>query len=151
MRALRQKVINSKGYYLFYFEDNRGWYKGYDLQKKQFIFTYIIRDSEYVPLPGYTALPEASIKMNTRICQFKEERKDALLADIRFPLLNEKTALHLEENIEDLMLVVEFKIQDSRVRNQAVKFLNLPVYTILGLATKLYIVDKNTHEIYFSM
>lgn len=151
MRALRQKVMNSKGYYLFNFKDNWGWYKGYDLHKKQFIFTYIIRDLEYVPIPGYTALPEASIKMNTQIRQFKEDRKDAVLVDIRFPLLNEKIALDLEENIEDLILVIEFKIQDSRVRNQAVKFLNLPVYTIIGLATKLYIIDKNTHEIYFSM
>lgn len=74
-----------------------------------------------------------------------------MLVDIRFPLLNEKVALNMEENIENLMLVVEFEIQDSKVRNQAVKFLNLPVYSIIGLATKLYIVDNNTHEIYFSM
>lgn len=89
--------------------------------------------------------------MNPQVRQFKEERKDAMLVDIRFPLLNEKAALNMEENIENLTLVVEFKIQDSNVRNQAVKFLNLPVYSIMGLATKLYIVDKNTHEIYFSM
>ena len=151
MRMLRQKVMNSKGYYLFNFKDNWGWYKGYDLQKKQFVLTYIIRDSEYSTIPGYIALPEALIKMNPQIRQFKEERKDAMLVDIRFPLLNEKVALNMEDNIENLVLVVEFKIQDSKVRNQAVKFLNLPVYSIMGLATKLYIVDKNTHEIYFSM
>ena len=151
MRMLRQKVMNSKGYYLFNFKDNWGWYKGYDLQKKQFVLTYIIRDSEYSTIPGYIALPEALIKMNPQIRQFKEERKDAMLVDIRFPLLNEKVALNMEDNIENLVLVVEFKIQDSKVRNQAVKFLNLPVYSIMVLATKLYIVDKNTHEIYFSM
>lgn len=151
MRALRQKVMNSRGYYLFNFKDNRGWYKGYDLHKKQFIFTYIVRDSEYIPIPGYTVFPEASIKMNPQIRQFKEDRKDALLADIRFPLLNERIALNLEENIEDLILVIEFKIQDSKIKYQTVTFLNLPVYTIMGLATKLYIIDRNTHEIYFSM
>lgn len=110
MKVLKQKVMTLKSYYIFNFDDNKGWHIGYNIQKKQFVFTYTVEESDYLYASGYNTFSSALIKMNPLIRQVKENREGFTLLDIRLPLVNEKTALAMEENLENLALIVEFKI-----------------------------------------
>lgn len=150
LKQKKQNVINSKAYYMIDFKDNDEWYMGYDLKTKQFVFTYRIHELQYSVSPGYISLPFAQIKVNPLIIHKKEKRRIEIIANMSFPLLDQKKALAIEENLDNLTLVIEFKIQSAfLIEYGGVLDSNAPI--MKGTAIKTYIIDKETHEIYLSM
>lgn len=155
LETKKRKIINSKSYFIFPFSENWGWSKEYNLKTRTFDFSYIIDDDEFISIQGYLNFRQLLIKCNPTIKQYREKRYKPngdiyYLNTLKIPL-SEKIALPIEENIEDLALIVEFKIQNMKYTQQQVSIFNLTTYFLQGISTKIYIIDKNTNEIYFSL
>lgn len=154
--AKKQKIMNSKLYYIFPFSANWGWAKEYNLKTRTFDFSYIIDDDEFIPVQEYVNFRQLLIKCNPVIKQHREKRYNpntdrySYLNTLKIPM-SEKIALPIEESIEDLALVVEFKMQNMKYTQRQAAIFNLTTYCLQGMSTKLYIINKNTYEIYFSL
>ncbi|WP_270544662.1 hypothetical protein [Butyricimonas paravirosa] len=152
----KQKIMNSKLYYIFPFSANWGWTKEYNLKTRTFDFSYIIDDDEFIPVQEYVNFRQLLIKCNPAIKQYRKKRYNpntdrySYLNTLKIPM-SEKIALPIEENIEDLALVVEFKIQNMKYTQRQVAIFNLTTCCLQGISTKVYIIDKSTNEIYFSL
>ena len=126
----KQKIVNSKSYFIFPFSANSGWTKEYNVKTKTFDFEYIVDDDEFIPLQGYINFPQLIIKCNPGIKQYKEERFNPnthryfYVTLIKIPM-SEQIALPIEENIENMALVVEFKIQNTKYTQRQAALFNL--------------------------
>ena len=151
MKRLKQKVLNSTSYFIFPLSINNGLTQEgeYNLKTKTFDITFT---TEFPPIAGFVSFPCLAIKCNPIVKQTpftKEKGYHSILGKyeyyntIKLPM-TEKTAILIEENIGNASLVVEFKIQQPKISSNG--------YCILqGTSTKLHIINKETHEIYFSL
>lgn len=146
LKIQRQKMINSKLYYVFPFRENKGWGSEYNLKTRTFDFSYLIHNSEFMKLQEYTSFPEIVIKCNPVIKQRLEFRSigESHFATVKIPM-SEKNALPIEENVGNMALVIEFKLQNVREREGLLSDI------IQGIATRIYIINTSTSEIYFSL
>ena len=151
LKTLRQKVINSTSYFIFPLSINNGLTQEgkYNLKTKTFDITF---KTEFPSIAGFVSFPCLAIKCNPMVKQspfVKEKSYRSVLGayeyynTIKLPM-SEKAAISIEENIGKVSLVVEFKIQQAKISSNG-------YYILQGTSTKLYIIDKNTHEIYFSL
>lgn len=156
LKKEKQKIVSSKLYYIFPFKANSGWNKKYNLKTRTFDFSYIVNEYEFIPIQGYINFPQLIIKCNPTIKQHNEKRYNSninrysYLNTIKIPM-SETIALPIEENIDDMALVIEFKIQQMKYTSREAAIFLLKTYCIQGVSTNIYIIDKNTNEIYFSL
>lgn len=149
--SLRQKVVNSTSYFIFPLSINNGLTQEgkYNLATKTFDVTF---KTEFPPISGFVSFPCLAIKCNPMIKQnpFTKEKSYRSVSGpyqyyntIKLPM-SEKIAIAIEENIGKFSLVVGFKIQQAKVSSNG-------YYILQGISTKIYIIDKSTNEIYFSL
>lgn len=156
LKAKKQEISNSKLYYIFPFSNNWGWEKEYNLKTKTFDFAYIIDEDKFLPIQGYINFPQLTIKCNPIIKQYKERiynsniNRYSYLNTIKIPI-TEKAAIPIEENIDRMALVIEFKLQQMKYTSRQAAIFNLTTYCLQGISSKIYIINKITNEIYFSL
>lgn len=156
LKAKKQEILKSKLYYILPFSANQGWAKEYNLRTQTFDFAYIIDENKFIPIQGYINFPQLAIKCNPLIKQFKEKRYNpntsrySYLNTIKIPM-SEKTALSIEENINKMALVIEFKMQQMKYTTYQAAIFNFMTYCLQGVSTRIYIIDEKTNEIYFSL
>lgn len=156
LKVRRQDIMSSKLYYIFPFDANWGWGKKYNLKTRTLDFSYIVDADKFISIQGYTNFPQLIIKCSSAIKQYNEKRYNSntnhysYLNTIKIPM-SENVALPIEENINNMALVVECKIQQLKYTSRQVSFFNLTTYCLQGVSTNIYIIDKNTNEIYFSL
>ena len=156
LKIKRQDIMNSKLYYIFPFDANRGWSKNYNLKTRTLDFSYIVDADKFISIQGYINFPQLIIKCSPTIKQYNEKRYNSntnrysYLNTIKIPM-SEKVALPIEENIDNMALVVECKIQQMKYTSRQVSFFNLTTYCLQGVSTNIYIIDEKTSEVYFSL
>lgn len=152
----KQKIVNSKLYYIFPFNANNGWTKEYNLKSKTFDFEYIIDDDEYVPIPGYLNFKQLVIKCNPAIKQYKVKKYNSNTRRyfyqnmIKIPM-TEKLATSIERDIHKLAIAIDFKVQKFSSKTKQASMFSWDTYSAQGIASKIYIIDTETNEIYFSL
>ncbi|MCY6360260.1 hypothetical protein OXV74_19375 [Bacteroides thetaiotaomicron] len=65
--------------------------------------------------------------------------------------MSEKVALPIEENVDKLALVIEFKMQQMKYTTYQAAIFNIVTYCLLGVSTKIYVIDGKVNKIYFSL
>lgn len=156
LKAKKQEISKSKLYYIFPLSANKGWAKEYNLRTQTFDLSYIIDENQFIPVQGYINFPQLTIKCNPLIKQFKEKRYNpntnrySYLNTIKIPM-SEKVALPIEENVDKLALVIEFKMQQMKYTTYQAAIFNIVTYCLLGVSTKIYVIDGKVNKIYFSL
>ena len=156
MKNVKANSKAKKHYYIFPFSSNMGWDKMYNLQTKTFDFGYTINESDFLPVNGYLNFPQFAIKCTPKIKQIVQKRqytsRTAYLTTIKIPM-TENEALAVEEHLDDLALVIQFTIQGWGETKRKINLFDVVLTTpcVKALSSKIYIIDKNTHEVYFEL
>lgn len=154
LEVKKKEIIGSNLYYVYPFESNLGWGKQYNLKTKTFDFSYIMNWDDFFPIQGYANVDQLAFKCPSAIKQYSKERyysgRYSYLNTLKIPM-TEKQALPIEENIKNMALVVEFKYQKGRWNSRKASMFNITTFIAQGTCSNIYLIDKNTNEIYFSL
>lgn len=157
MKNVKTNLNAMKHYYIFPFSANMGWDKAYNLKTKTFDFGYIVDETDFLPVSGYLNFPQFAIKCTPRIRQAVQKRPSsnrvAYLTIIKIPM-SESSAVAVEEHLDDLALVIQFTIQGWGETKRKINLggdVFLTKSCVKAVASKIYIIDKNTNEIYFEL
>lgn len=156
MKNLKANLSSMNHYYIFPFSVNKGWNKAYNLKTKTFDFEYIIDETDFLPVSGYLNFPQFAIKCSPKIKQTIQKRhntdRTAYLVTIKIPM-SESEALAIEEHIGDLALVVQFTIQGWGETERKINMFDaiLTKTCVKAVSPKIYIIDKNTNEVYLEL
>lgn len=149
LQQKKENLLNSVSYFFYrHFEDGR-----YNLSNKTFDISMRVG---FMPIAGYLNLGSLAIKKSGITNRFgyytsdiyrlygKEAAALGIIfgtSTIRLPM-SEKDALRVENDIDNLALVAEFKIEGMKES----------LYNaFLGTLINLYLIDRNTKEIYYSL
>lgn len=145
LRLKKEKLLNSVSYFPFQFDGK------YNLSSKTFDISMGI---SFMPISGYMNLSDLAIKKKDITKQFGYYTSDVYrvygvpagfdlfgTSTIQLPM-TEMEALRVENDIRNLVLVVEFKMEGMKES----------LYNAyLGTLVNFYIIDGNTREIYYSL
>lgn len=155
LKKKKQSIVNSKLYYIIPFNINLGD-KEYNLKTRTFDFGLSFIDNEYYPIHGYLNFPKFVIKCPISLKQ--QQRKMYVAANKHYYYdivtkipMSEQVATQIEENISNLGFVIELNIQNIRTNTRKEWLYVWENYVIQGVASKIYIINENTNEIYFSL
>ena len=160
LETMKNMKISSEAkrhYYIFPFSANMGWDKAYNLKTKTFDFGYSIDETGFLPVNGYLNFPQFAIKCTPKVKQVVQKRQGtdraSYLTTIKIPM-TESEALAIEEHIDDLALAVQFTIQGWGETKRKINLggaLFITTTCVKAVSPKMYIIDKNTNEIYFEL
>ena len=157
MKNIKTNLNAMKHYYIFPFSANMGWDKAYNLKTKTFDFGYVVDETGFLPVSGYLNFPQFAIKCTPKIRQTVQKRQStdraSYLTTIKIPM-TESEALAIEEHIADLALAVQFTIQGWGETKRKINLGGAVFITttcVKAVSPKIYIIDKNTNEIYFGL
>ncbi|MCD7940153.1 MAG: hypothetical protein LUH50_08820 [Bacteroides intestinalis] len=156
MKNVKANLGAKSHYYIFPFSANMGWEKAYNLKTKTFDFGYIVDETGFLPVSGYLNFPKFAIKCSPKIRQTVQKRQNtdrtAYLTTIKIPM-SESDALAIEEHIDNLALAVQFTIQGWGETKRKINLFDVVLATtcVRAVSPKIYIIDKNTNEIYFEL
>lgn len=143
MKTIKQNIIKSNSYFIFPLTVNNGVTKDgeYNLATKTFNVEF--KDIKHHVIPGAISFPLLSLKCTPSVKQWNTNHPYDYKNIVKIPM-PEKVAIEIEENIKEIALVVVFKIQSITIQKNYKR-------AIRGVTSKIYFIDKNTHDIYFSL
>lgn len=151
LNTLKQKAITDTSYFMFRLSVNNGYTQEgeYNLKTKTFDIECV---TNFPPIVGFISFPCLAIKCNPLVKQNPCSREKSYQSvtgkyeyynTIKLPM-SEKTAVIIEENISTASLLIEFKLKEAKISNNG-------FYIFKGYSIKIYIINADTHEIYFSL
>ncbi len=147
LKEMRQKVMTSNAYFI---HTMAGLNKGkYDLATKTFNIEF---QPDFPAISGYMHFPNIVVKCNLPVKQepYVTPASNKTITPpynyyniIKLPM-SEQTALLIENNISQLEFVLEFKIEQYKDPAWYISYFQ-------GTAINMYIIDKDSHEIYYAV
>ena len=65
--------------------------------------------------------------------------------------MTESQAFPIETNRDNMALVIEFKYYNGKWNSRQAAIFNIRTLVIQGICSNIYIIDKNSKEIYYSL
>lgn len=151
LRLKKQEVMNSKSYYIYNLSK---YYTKYNLKTGTLDIEYSDLERQCSLMNGYVDLTGISVKVNPTIrYSWKKGVRAGIIVGhhidkyLKIPIKDEKIALDIENNIENMAMLFEFKVQRVKEFEHSVSTDDI----LIGGYATVYLIDKNTYEIYFQL
>ena len=143
--------MNSKSYYIYNLSK---YYTKYNLKTGTLDIEYSDLEDQCSLMNGYVDLTGISVKVNPTIrYSWKKGVRAGIIVGhhidkyLKIPIKDEKIALDIENNIENMAMLFEFKVQRVKEFEHSVSTDDI----LIGGYATVYLIDKNTYEIYFQL
>lgn len=153
LNAKKKDIMNSSMYYVFPFR-YAGYGKEYNLETKTFDLSYQMDWDDFYPIQGYMNIEQLVFKCPSSVKQYWKERKHSdryyYYNTLKLPM-TESQAFPIETNRDNMALVIEFKYYNGKWNSRQAAIFNIRTLVIQGICSNIYIIDKNSKEIYYSL
>ena len=151
LKLKKNEVMNTKTYYI---QDLYKYFTEYNLKTKTLDIEYSDLEDECSLMNGYVDLNGVSVKVNPVIrYSWKKGPQIGVLVGhkinkyLKIPIKDERIALDIENNIGNMAMLFEFNIRNVKKFEHSVTTDDI----LIGGYATVYLIDKNTYEIYFQL